>query len=52
MKKGQGLNDSAHGMPDPSMKMDQEGQKQPGVVLEDPDYVSECSASISHVYGI
>ncbi len=43
MKTGKGMNDSAHGMPDPSMKLDAEGQKQPGVVFDKPAYVGEGS---------
>ena len=49
MKPGKGMNDSANGMHDPSLKLDYEGQKQPGVVLDKPAYVGELSERNLHL---
>ena len=43
MKAGKDMNDSARGIPEPNMKLDEEGQKQPGVVYDKPAYVGESS---------
>ena len=43
MKPGKTMNDSAHGIPDTNMKLDEEGgpHKHPDQVLDQPDYVSK-----------
>ena len=43
MKPGKTMNDSAHGIPDTNMKLDEEGgpHKHPDQVLEQPEYVGE-----------
>ena len=45
MKPGKEMNDSAHGITDPSMKLDEEGgpHKHPGQVLDKPAYVGKSS---------
>ena len=46
MKPGKTMNDSAHGIPDTNMKLDEEGgpHKHPDQVLDQPDYVSKFFA--------
>ena len=43
MKPGKTMNDSAHGIPDTNMKLDEEGgpHKHPDQVLDQPAYVSK-----------
>ena len=45
MKPGKSMNDSAHGIPDTNMKLDEEGgpHKHPDQVLDQPAYVSKSA---------